>query len=338
MELKFILGIFFIITGVIEVQSQNISKQHVLNRFGFEEHSIITEDDTIFFYTHIKNSVKPKRLVLHLQGTSPDPLFSIEKEKENMVSYRWFPKDYQLLDSSYCYVVIAKTGIEPILKENTRNDIKKYQTFNSLDNRVFRADTVINYISEKLYPNLEKVIVYGHSEGAPVAAKLATVNDKITHLGYWAGNALPDFFDFIIFNTKAIDKGKLSREEAFTNINEILSEFEQIAENKTDVSFESKDDYTNKRWWSYSEPPIYNLLKLEIPIFMQVAGNDKSAPIESTFLVPLEFTRTEKSNLTYKICVECDHGFTIENDEGKTDDKWSEIFVDFIKWTEKNAR
>lgn len=71
---------------------------------------------------------------------------------------------------------------------------------------------------------------------------------------------------------------------------------------------------------------------------MQVAGNNKNAPIESTFLVPLEFTKTEKSNLTYKICVECDYGFKIKKDTGKIKDKWSEIFIDFVKWTEKNAR
>lgn len=338
MKLKSILLLIFVTLGIAEIQAQHISKQDVLNKFKFKEYSIVTEKDTILFYINTKNNAEPKHLVLHLQGTSPDPLFSIEKQKGKSVAYRWFPGDYQLLDSNYCYVIIAKTGINPILKENTKDNIRKYQTFNSLDNRVFKADTVINYISENIYSKLEKVIVYGHSEGAPVAAKLATVNNKITHLGYWAGNALPDFFDFMIFNTKSIDKGEISKKEAFKNIEETLREFKKIAENREDVSYKNKNDYTNKRWWSYAEPPINNLLKLDIPIFMQVAGNDDSAPIESTFLVPIEFTRAEKSNLTYNICVECDHGFTIENNKGQTEDKWSSIFTDFIKWTEKNAR
>mgnify|MGYP000333017297 FL=1 len=47
---------------------------------------------------------------------------------------------------------------------------------------------------------MNKVIVYGHSEGAFVAPKLATVNKRITHLGVWGGSALPDFFDFILFD------------------------------------------------------------------------------------------------------------------------------------------
>ena len=207
------------------------------------------------------------------------------------------------------------------------------QEFNTLDNRVFQADTVINYISESLFPELENIIVYGHSEGAPVAAKLGTINSKITHLGFWAGNALPDFFDFMLFNTKAIDKSKLSRKQAFENIAEQIEGFEELAKNRDDISYEDENDYTNKRWWSYAEPPINHLLEIDIPIFMQVAGNDKSAPIESTFLVPLEFTRLGKENLTYRICAECDHSFYIEGKKGKGEDKWSSIFNDFIVWT-----
>jgi hypothetical protein len=317
-------------------QTNQDPKQQLLDRFGFEEQYVLTKEDTIFFYTHKRGASKPKHLVLYLQGTAPDPLFSIEEENGRMATYRWFPGDYKLLDSNYCYAVIAKTGIASILRPNTEKNIAKYQKLNSLYNRVSRADTVINHMAAKLFPNLEDVIVYGHSEGAPVAAKLATVNNKITHLGFWAGNALPDFYDFMLFNTKAVDQGEISRKEAFEDIEKTLSSFQEIADKPEETAYEGEQSYTNKRWWSYAEPPINNLLQVDIPIFMQVAGRDESAPIESTFLVPLEFTRLRKSNLTYRICADCDHGFNVEQADGEVEDKWTTIFGEFMHWTKTN--
>lgn len=56
----------------------------------------------------------PTKLVLYLQGTSPDPLFSVESYNEVHTTYRWFPRDYKLLDDIYCYAIISKTGIPSI--------------------------------------------------------------------------------------------------------------------------------------------------------------------------------------------------------------------------------
>lgn len=334
--MKHIIWIFlFFYPAMAEAQTKRPSKQEVLNKFGFTEHYIITPNDTIAFYFYKQSNSNPRHLVLYLQGTSPDPLFVIEGEKGEYKSYRWFPGDYKLLDETYSYAVIAKTGI-PALHDEKEQNIAKYHKFNTLDNRVFQADTVIKFIIKKLLKSTDKIIVYGHSEGAPVAAKLGTVNNQITHLGFWAGNALPDFYDFALFNSKASWCDNNSKEEANNNIQTLISSFQKIADDPENANAKDKDDYTNKRWWSYAEPPINNLLKIDIPIFVQVAANDESAPIESTYLIPLEFIRLKKTNLTYEICLECDHGFEVKTADGKIEDKWVDIFKNFIKWTNKN--
>ena len=334
MNYKILLISSLLILFTLKVSAQNKipSEQDVLNKYGFLEYKIPLDNDTITFY--INNSKKlPDKLVLYLQGTSPDPLFSIEKENGIYNSYIWFPSDYKVLDTTYSYVVIGKTGISTFL--NDKQDYSKYHQSNSLENRVFQADTVINYISQNLLKSLQKVIVYGHSEGAPVAAKLATVNKKITHLGFWAGNVLPDFYDFILFERKDAWSGKISEQEAHENILETINSFQQIANNPKDVQADYKNDYTNKRWWSYSEPPLNNLLNINIPIFVQVATNDESAPIESSFILPLEFIRNGKTNLTFEVCIECDHGFQIEKENGEFVNKWPDVFNKFIDWTNK---
>lgn len=310
------------------------SKPEVLDKFGFKEHTIVDGKDTIWFYTYEKDNRKSKNLVLYLQGTSPDPLFTVEDENGLYTPYRWFPGDYKLLDDSYCYAVISKTGISPI-SFGGKTNYAKYHQDNTLGNRVRQADHVINYIKKKLIKDVNKIIVYGHSEGAPVAAKLGTINKSITHLGFWAGNALPDYFDFLLENSKAYWAGQISDSVAFINVNEILNSFDKITEKKADISASGRNDYSAKRWWSYAEPSLYSLMKIDIPVFVQVAGKDESAPIESTYLIPLEFARLGKRNLRYEICAECDHGFVIEKENGEKEDKWNSIFQEFVVWTDR---
>lgn len=327
-----LVGLF--IGAGLSGQNNPPGPQDVLDKFGFTAHHIGQGVDTVQFYLHQKKDSHPKYLVLYLQGTSPDPLFSIEKEAGKFNTYRWFPDDYKSLNEDYAFAVIAKTGIPGILEIDDKRDVASYHQFNSLDHRVAQADTVINYLSQNMGMSLEKVIVYGHSEGAPVAAKLGTVNQKITHLGFWAGNALPDFYDFVLFNSHSAWSGQISQEKAVENNLALIQSFQKIAEDPGDTNAEDLDDYSNKRWWSYAEPPINQLLNIEIPIFVQVAGNDESAPIESTYLIPLEFARLRKANLTYEVCVPCDHSFVVEKEDGTTEDRWRSIFQRFISWTE----
>lgn len=334
-----VLTILLVVLANTVSNSQNMrpTRHQLLERFGFTEHSVVSNQDTVLFFVHQKPNSKPKNLVLYLQGTSPDPLFSIESENGTYNSYRWFPNDYKLVDDTYCYAVISKNGI-PAISDTGTNDFSAYHKTNSLQYRVQQADKAIQYIIKRLINDVDKVIVYGHSEGAPVAAKLATINKSITHLGFWAGNALPDYFDFLLNNSRQNWAGQISDSVAFKNAKDILASFKHIATNREDASADGANDYSAKRWWSYAEPPINNLLQLDIPIFVQAAGKDESAPIESTYLIPLEFTRLDKKNLQYEICEKCDHGFKIEKNNGEIEDKWSGIFQAFIRWTEKSKQ
>ena len=317
-------------------QNNTSLNELLLTKYNFKEYIIPLENDSIYFYLHKKKGSEPKNLVLYLQGTSsiPEPFFNIEKNEKGYAYMQYIPTDYNLLDENYAYAIISYVGT-PAFKNDGPPNMKKYHQLNSLDYRVFQADTTINYISHKLIEKINKVIVYGHSEGAPVAAKLGTVNKKITHLGFWGGNALPDYYDFILFESKAYWSKEITVAQANNNIMATIESFKNVANDSTNVVPSNKDEiteYTNKRWWSYAEPPINNLIKLDIPLYVQVATNDESATIESTYLIPLEFIRLGKENLTFNVCVECDHGFT-KRDGDKEVDMWSDIFINFIKWT-----
>ena len=317
-----------------QTNAQNL-KENALNRFGFKEYSIIAENDTIHYYVHQKENSKPNKVVVYLQGTTPvpEPFFEVEETENGNKYFQYFSADYDLLDKEYIYVIISLPGT-PAVKGYGTLDLEKYNSLNSLDYRVFAADTVINNIAEHLF-DPEKIIVYGHSEGAFVAPKLATINERITHLGVWGGSALPDFFDFILFDRKANLRGEQSDSLTQKNINQTIELFQLIAKDSLNTLPSNKNEiteYTNKRWWSYSEPTINHLVKIDIPIYIQLGTEDESSPIESNYLIPLEFARLGKTNLTFNVCVGCDHGFKNVN-TGK--DNWSEIFRKFIEWSNK---
>jgi hypothetical protein len=308
---------------------------------GFREYQLHLKDDWITFYVHAPENAPCRNLVLFLSGSTPDPSFSYEKKDGKLLSYYWGHTDFKLLPPDYAYVIIAKRGREGAVNEaapDAQRTPAIYREKNSLDYRVWQANEVINYCWKRLLKNPQKVIVYGHSEGAPVAAKLGTVNRHITHLGFWCGNALPDYFEFILMRRKELLAGKIGEAETQQKIDALLADYQEIFKAPNDTQGHNGSSYyTKKRWSSYAEPPIHHLLKLNIPLYVQVATRDDNAPIETTYIIPLEFTRLGKANLTYKVGVGWDHSLNELDTSGNKISHWNDAFQAFFQWTQQTT-
>ncbi|MEL6559607.1 MAG: hypothetical protein AAFQ94_15555 [Bacteroidota bacterium] len=331
--MKNVIVVYILSLFSIELYGQQIpAKSDILSAYGFVENKITDQKDEILFYSYQNGETKKQKLVLYLQGSDPSPLFSYSINEGKLNKYCFLKGDFQALSDEYLYVAVEKVGFEGLIDENNIPKPKIYQKKNSLDNRVNRAHRTIEYL-DSIY-NFSQIIVYGHSEGANVGARLAVECKEITHLGFWAGNVLPDFFDFALEVRKSYYQGEVSASAAQTRVDEIIAEFtDNIATDTANVEMEG---YTNLRWWSYAEPALFNLTQLNIPLYVQVATEDESAPIESAYVLPLEFARLQKSNLSFNVCVGCNHSFQKKLKKGKVENKWREIFTNFIKWTQEN--
>ena len=91
-----------------------------------------------------------------------------------------------------------------------------------------------------------------------------------------------------------------------------------------------------KRWSGFSEPPIENLLQIDKPIFAVIGSKDKAVAVESAYLVPVEFIRHQKNNLTFKVYPGLDHGFKKQLADGTYEDYWDEVLMDFLNWVNEN--
>nr|WP_252732520.1 dienelactone hydrolase family protein [Cellulophaga baltica] len=78
-------------------------------------------------------------------------------------------------------------------------------------------------------------------------------------------------------------------------------------------------------------------MKIEIPIFVAIGSKDQAVPVESAYLIPIEFIRQKKEKLTFKVYPALDHGFERELENGEFEDHWNDVFQDFLNWVNSNS-
>jgi len=301
-----------------------------LDSFDFLQEQIIEGKDTITYY--LKNyKKKPQNLVVFIQGTDANPIFSYTTKNDKIIYSRWFRDDFKNLDSTYTYVIIPKPNMEGLFDEANIKVPKGYYEKNFLEYRVKQLDLSIKHIIKNHLSHSEKIIVYGHSEGAVIGASLANKNKNITHLGFWSGNVLNNFYEFSLFNRIETLQGKQSDSLAHNNIMGIIDWYESVIKNPNSTEIDHFG-FTNKRWSSYEKPPIDDLLAIDIPIYAVFGTKDESTPIETAYLLPIQFMQKRKENLTFDVCIDCNHGY-VEKDKEKETKHWDRIFSEFIIWT-----
>lgn len=305
---------------------------------AFKHHSVILKNDTINYHTYSKKSIdSTKNMLLYIQGSKAMSLYQKMEEDGKTYIGTVIPFDFKLLPDDYLLVVISKKGF-PFLTEMDKEFPvpKEYYENQTLAYRAFQANQVINNLTKK-HNHFEKIISLGHSEGSDVIAKLGTINKEITHFGYWSGGGNTQFIDFVTFVRKDVDKGNLTEEQAKLKIDSLFIDIKDIMANPNATDkFWQGDNNSYKRWSGFSEPPIENLLQIEKPIFAAIGTKDQAVALESAYLIPIEFIRHKKENLTFKVYPDLDHVFGKEIEDGKFEEHLNDVFIDFLNWVNLN--
>jgi hypothetical protein len=307
----------------------------VAQDFGFEEHKVVNSGDTVVFYTYKKPSSNPSSIYITLPGTAAEAIYSYHKDTDSTF---WFSSltsfDFSYLPDDFLFVIAAKPGFGFFGNGDVKEIPRRYSEKTSLQDRVMRADVAINNVLKNIIKKPKQVVVFGYSEGFYVGAKLATVNKSITHLGIGGGGGYIDFYDFLLFNQKDSWKGEKNEDSVLQKNDRLISRLRQVMTDPDSTKFTS--GYTYKRWASFAEPPIQNLAKLSIPIYQVHGTKDESTPIESAYIVPLEFARLKKDNLTLKFYANADHSLIERKSDGTEVFHWNDMMVNFFKWVAQN--
>lgn len=303
----------------------------------YKDFSIIKQKETINFHIYPKNNIANcTDILLYLQGYGSEPFFRIERSKSDSMAtiYSSMPFDLDKIPKEYALVIVDKKCVPFLVEGEPLKTAKCFYEHEGLKNRVNQANEVLKYIIKNLIKKPKKVVVIGHSEGTDVVAKLGTINKQITHIGFWAGGGNTQFYDFPMFIRKEVLKGKITEEEAIGSMDTLMMQFKDIMAHENSVDkFWSGNSY--KRWSSFSEPSIDNLLKINIPLYVAVGAKDESVPIESSYLIPMEFIRHKKTNLTFKVYPNYDHSFVNILEKGDEAYHWMDVFEEFMKRVDK---
>lgn len=298
---------------------------------GFRSYRVVTKTDTINFYTYQKPGAIPNSVYMELPGTNAQAIYSWHKDTD---STYWFNSltrfDFSFMPDNFLFVIVAKPGFE--FFGDAKQFPSVYWKKTSLHDRVMRADVALRYVQKNILKKPQRTVVFGYSEGFYVAAKLAAVNKSITHLGIGGGGGSIDFYDFVLDNLKAYTAGDMPGDSVANKNERIIASLKEIMADPQ--SMRMTGGYTVKRWASFAEPPLESLVKLTIPVYQVHGIDDESTPVESAYMVPVEFARLGKNNLTFKL-YPTDHSLREYRSDGTEADHWDEMMRDFFKWVMK---
>lgn len=329
MKLKFIFLLMLIKTCC---WGQTPDKQ------GLEQYTILHKKDTIHFYIYNPKKVQKQKIFLYLQGTGAYPMVSADNNGECCMNN--FPKKLMMqFPLDYAFVYIKKTGLPYYVNNPNFKADQKFIDNNYVSDRAEIANKVINYLLKNVYPKAKIIAVLGHSEGTEVLAKLALRNTKITHICYAAGSGYSFLNDQVLLIRNRMINKEINSLQADSLIQHLYTGIDSImTDTYSTTKYFMGDTY---RWW-YDEiiqPPIENLVKLKIPIYLVAGSNDKNVPIQGSDYIKSEFVRLKKNNLTYKVYNNSDHGFKETLPSGEVKNHWDELFFNFIDFVEnKNSR
>ena len=304
---------------------------------GFRHLQMLYRNDTIDILLKSKKGEenKPKPLFLFCQGSGPQPLIISEGKQY----YGTFPFTTDTLLNKFHVAIISKPYIDLIIeRENLNRDYfyldknnlvpKKYAERNNLTYYVGRNIAVIRFLEKKNYILREKLIIAGHSEGATIASKLASINSKITHLIYSGGNPFGRI-------TTMIGQFRKIETDSLPYAESRFSLWSRVLKDSNSLDFSDGD--TNKSLYEFSKPPIEYLQKLKIPVYVTYGSLDWCAPFNDYFRIK---TITEnRINFTFKAYVGTEHNFFPLKANGETNFEvynWNKVVYDWIDWIEQN--
>lgn len=254
-----------------------------------------------------------KPLLIYLDGSGNFPLYYKKKSGGYSTS---IPLDIRKYIKDFHIVLISKPGIpfQDSLQTSASGrrfypENETYTSLYSLDWRAGVASKAIDYMIKKIPVDKNKIIVMGYSEGSQVAPRVAVINKKVTHVVSIVGNAMPQFYDFLINARLDIDRNEKSPVEGQKVIDSLYTEFGKIFADPLSVKKKWYGE-TYLKWSSFNkDSPLENMLTLDIPILYIAAGKDDHQPIVGMDYAKLEFMRKKKMNLTYKVYPNSNHYF-----------------------------
>ena len=359
-----LIPVFVLLSFQTQAQVHPADYESALKLLKLKEYAIPgAKKDTIYFLATPPD--RKKKTIVFCQGSGPVPL--VLNLRDGLCGVFPFRVD-SVTRSEFNLVIIAKPGLkryatdadlsEEQMKhgqylqlDSMNRPPKKYTDNNKLNRLGGDCIEVIKFLKKQPWVDKNNIFIYGHSQGAIVAAYVAAKDPQdIKKVIYSQGNAYgvyAGYLSSIIYNQQPITDVNKQMDSIYrihTSLIEGKPDKEMAALyqwKEADLTDKANNDFYDLcygGWRSLEEPTAIDyLLKINCPVLL-VQGLNSPSDMDNKN-VPLDFARHHKHNLSTLFYPGYDHNFFKQVADEKGNPKepefhWDDVFNDVKKWVD----
>ena len=207
----------------------------------------------------------------------------------------------------------------------------EYNRFATLENRAADVRLLLDTLLAEEAVDSSQVILLGHSEGADVAAAVAAMDNRISHVAFLSGGGAAQFFDLFALTRRRLAREGASAEEIEEQIASLENQMREILQDP-DSETRMFAGHAFKRWATFATvPSAENLAKSTASLFLAHGTDDESVPIESFDYLVVELLRNRRQDITVKRYPGCDHSY-IRVGEKPSGEPFQKLINEVIQW------
>lgn len=301
-----------------------------LPNLPYDKYELKTEQDTITFYLSVTSSKENLPLMVYIQGSGMNSLFSEQNERILPTSghFSWYSAGREKCRT----LIIEKPGVQ-FLQTGPSTDFDNRFSLESWSNRIVKT---INYVVKNEKINPDSILVAGHSEGGIVAARVANLmKDKVANVAILAGEGPSQLYslykfaeDGTFFNTK-----EHNMPTAEQRISYLENAWKAIL---------ADPESTQKKFWGLTYLRWSSMLKTSVMEelsgyngkILLIQGTDDKNVHPETATIAYTYLLSKGKNVQLNIVQHADHSFNITNDP-KTDG-WKMTIEQILEWFSKS--
>lgn len=313
---------------------------------GYAQNYVSIKDETGYRNDSIRFIVSgslhdKKPVLLFMQGSGNMSIFKQADDGQYLAAIAGY--SYDNYKDKYHIVIISKPGVplvtpddRPVPWDNNTTYCSDYFWENDVkDYHVAAAAEVLKYLHRQSYADTSRIILMGHSQGAAVAAKVASLYPQlVTRLIYMSSSIFGRSFQEITDAYISMYRGEATHEQVIKKSGEIYAALEQSKNATPDSAWY----YTHRSNLSFNyDPSVKYLTKTQVPVLV-VYGTADTKSNDCSYL-PL-FMLNSDTKYTMRPYAGYDHSYFTVDESGRPDyDKWNwdAVFTDAVNWAETDS-
>ncbi|MES2823255.1 MAG: alpha/beta fold hydrolase [Pseudomonadota bacterium] len=255
---------------------------------SFSEYTIQDKAGRNITYYLSKSNTKGAPLLLMIQGSGCDRVFNKSPEG----AYSTIFNLVSVASEDRFSVLAVEKPFSGVRQNSEGNAVEStcttdfHQDFTAVT-WVAALNAAIKDAKVKLNYTPAQILIFGHSEGAGIASKVAVENSLVTHVIASGGSGISQMFDFVAFAYQNCFDRSACVDQAYRELDNIN------LDPQSSTKFAWGHPY--KRWSSFFRlDPAENLLKAKAKVYLMFGTSDTATPALSQEIIAVKLKSAGK--------------------------------------------